>query len=1258
MVEEQPEAASAPATTSAGDNEMELIAAPGPTGQDEAPPMVPSSLAEDARTDIWMAPLSNEPTPQAIRTTTSISVASPVPEVQHSPSAVLESVASEADGFAEGAPSVSDAPSAVDAPTVNMTRSNDTVAQEDFSMIFMDSIQSFQDFKSSIPAPDLTRNDFGEETSRIINDTLEFLRQSSGVGKEAQRLEELPEEAAGADDEGQEHEEMPEAEPELAQQSVAEAEPEEERDIEQEEPNDQGIVDFEGDDIGEPEEGPEMQEEPGPVRTKDHIGEVVEAYAMDRRENETTEPVELASSPPPQGEPDELASEETTPVKNLTALSPGRMFSSRLSRSPRKSNISPLRRRVLDSTTKHADATPRGSERDTTGRRSSDRFNEDESNIYEDSFSEIPQEILEAATPRRPAAAPVIELEDNDEMEQVEYAEEPQQGEEQPTEEAPSQPHQFSYHTNSSLAQQAPPSNASSIAQTDGGRLPTPDDTPPNIEAETGESPEKSEQSLQPSSPVEPHAQLTSEHDAAPASPRAPPLLEPPYPPRASMERGSPVVEVTPLNQMSSPAQEPQSAVAEPTPDKAPRPALSAIVRAGRVLQSVTSDPPSPGDRQNQLGSPFRSSASKESWSGSREPQSGRRATVSASPNRRSLGHQRQSASVDQLNDDPFGSTSRATGQSSFMQALGRSVHESASKPQESTGGSAASSMRITPPDDEMSWVANEGRISPNLRGDNLLREAAGLSTTGAEKGFVSRTHTGEPTTEDRAEGAPQTRDAEANIWEVEAQQPEPEPTSEDGAEEAPQPKEDETDIWEVEAQRSEPESTSKQYSFISGVSAPLHRRSALPSPWTTSTSMAAGNRSFRNAPGSSSMADRTTREYVGGETEEYSLLEQRQKAQEAEATKASGSAAKENRFDLSSFFSSPAAIPGKLAEKFFPSKPSTSGIEASSVMPVVPTNSMFPSVPQKSFEPGEDSRPDLFSSPEQPQEPQKEDRIDHGSASPDTPERLEMPLSAQKKNFTPRPRQTNESFFVGSAAHSGAPTPPRMQLSHADIQRWQQETSNASEDSEEAPRRFLRPLPPRNASPTKSSLRSPLKPHTPGRVVEFTSSVLSPVEQARQRQQRRMSDIAAAETEPIPQPESIEPFPAMDDKENRDSDVSMSDASPLTKPALRPETLSQTAWTRQHWLFMDKLLQHRRKTPFGIQVERRSSKYLGKKVRSQGESMVLEQWQLDCVDAFKAVVGGWDEGVLAKRLFALIMGEEKRQRRSIERATTTVMFH
>ena len=1251
--------------------------------------------ATEPGSDIWMAALEDEPTP---RPKTRVSQNAPghtsAGSVERSPSASLESLASQADGFGDGfgdeAASVSDALSAVDEPLVNATRRNDTVAQEDFSMIFMDSIPSLQDFRSSVPGPLAPAQEVGERTNLIINNTLESLRQETEVeaSEAQQRGSEAHESGKPWLDEPDDAEQPAGSHGVELIQGELEGTPEPAAFEEQAESSvaleDAGAAEA---DLGGFVDANYMQETHKEAVYSDDVDavDVVNQPILEGEaaENELSQLSENVALPSQQDEPDELSVEETTSVKASSALSSHQINSPLLSRSPRKANISPLRRQVLNSARKTPSANPALAGLDAYGgynaagsstRRSSTRHNEEDSNMYEDSFSEIPEVVLEAATPRRPAVAPVITIDDDEEEDEQDMdddeeshgddasidedeildhvnpedeaapMEEEVQDEQRSLQMEAGNTQALPFETTVSLAvsqahqhQPSAASVASSTVLTDNGRLPTPDDTPPNLQGEDGESPEKSTQQSQQSvvsSPAEPHSQLMSEQDATLHNePHASQYLEAPRPP---VERGSSAIEVTPANQLSSPVQNILSPAVERSPGNAPRPALSAIVRAGRVLQSVTSDPPSPEAREKQLGSPFRSSASKESWSGSREPTTGSR--MSASPSRRSLGHRRQSASIDRLDDDPFGVTSRSTGQGSFMEALGRSVHEPTNKSRTSPIGSAASSMRITPPGDEMSWVAEAGPIDSNLRGDNSLREVAKSSAFGAMKDFHPQ--------------APQPPLFVAPVEPVEDE------SSRDGA----PARDDETDIWEVEAQREEPDSAQKEQSFSFMSSAPLHRRPAIPSPWTKKASIVSGLGRSTDPAVLSTEPEREHQHNPEGETEEFSLLTQRQDAHEAgTGPRAPESAARANRFDLSSFFSSPAAIPSKLAQKFFPSKTRGEGTQPPSAT-AVPTSSMFPPVPQKAFEPQSDSRADLFSpsrssaaresvAAESPKEPE----VDHGSASPETPERLEMPVVAQKKNFTPRPRQTNQAVTNQSVtkpvvAPAVTPTPPRMQLSHADIHRWQQETSHASQESPKSPERLLRPLPPRNASPTKSSLRSPLKPHTPGRVVEFTSSVLSPMDQAKQRRLRMSINAGAPEPGApehgdVPQPDAPAGRAAdADDKENQDSDVSMSDASP-DKTVQRPETLSQTLWTRQHWLFLDKLIQHRRQAPFGVQVESRAGKYLGKTVKSHGESMVLEQWHIDCVDAFKAVVGGWDEGALAKRLFALIIGEEKRQR-------------
>lgn len=42
---------------------------------------------------------------------------------------------------------------------------------------------------------------------------------------------------------------------------------------------------------------------------------------------------------------------------------------------------------------------------------------------------------------------------------------------------------------------------------------------------------------------------------------------------------------------------------------------------------------------------------------------------------------------------------------------------------------------------------------------------------------------------------------------------------------------------------------------------------------------------------------------------------------------------------------------------------------------------------------------------------------------------------------------------------------------------------------------------------------------------------------------------------------------------------------------------------------------------------------------------MRLKQWHLEVVDEFRGTVPGWEEKVIAMRLFACIVGEEQRKR-------------
>lgn len=116
---------------------------------------------------------------------------------------------------------------------------------------------------------------------------------------------------------------------------------------------------------------------------------------------------------------------------------------------------------------------------------------------------------------------------------------------------------------------------------------------------------------------------------------------------------------------------------------------------------------------------------------------------------------------------------------------------------------------------------------------------------------------------------------------------------------------------------------------------------------------------------------------------------------------------------------------------------------------------------------------------------------------------------------------------------------------------------------------------------------------------------------------------------------------------------VAFVSSSPLpSSPTMEP--LSSTTWSKDHWRLLDSILQSWKPENNGGSVDgpkgrRRNStrvisRLLGKKVFSQGEEMRLLQWHLEVVDEFRDIVPGWQEKVIAMRLFACIVGEERRK--------------
>ncbi len=235
--------------------------------------------------------------------------------------------------------------------------------------------------------------------------------------------------------------------------------------------------------------------------------------------------------------------------------------------------------------------------------------------MYEDSFSEIPEAVLEAATPK-------------------------------PTRQLSSDPPEAEDEEDEELDLIVPPSVARSNStvnyshpQSDANRLLTPDETP---SPDQGDDEHKSEHEAE-EVPTPTTNQINEE------TPR--PILQVNYaqdlqdPISSAVSRRSRAKShsrntslETPVDPILSGASTRLSFASHRAslapPESSTRPTLSPIMRAGRALQMVTSDPPSPPRQESLLRSPFRGSVRS-----TQSPAlSATRATKSPTPRRSASG--------------------------------------------------------------------------------------------------------------------------------------------------------------------------------------------------------------------------------------------------------------------------------------------------------------------------------------------------------------------------------------------------------------------------------------------------------------------------------------------------------------------------------------------------------------------------------------------------------------------------------------------
>lgn len=765
------------------------------------------------------------------------------------------------------------------------------------------------------------------------------------------------------------------------------------------------------------------------------------------------------------------------------------------------------------------------------------------------------------------------------------------------------------------------------------------------------------------------------------------------------------------------------------------RPALSPVVRIGRTLQDILSDPPSPVARSSGLGSPFKGSArnsspldgvvaedalrnvnaldhvsrsrspevttelsepappsTAKSWATSFAPISHIKSLVTHGAHLFTSPH----VNMSQTLEDPFGPLSPTADadsrrDSAFMDRIRQASRE----------GSVHTSEigRINTVGKEHT-VASTGNALPATRDDGVLAVAKtkslplGVRTSQGPLGYdgsfdVSYCGNADDQLAHQPPESGLTREEQLLLENV-ADSIEPgfgdqQPASgPDGGHDpfgGPRetqldfvPVEDvdsgEEDIWAIEANRtaSSPQAPSAQDepSYIS-------RKNDLSVDWGTRSTASQGGKSSGRSPGAGAQCN--LHRGLPEDMEDYSLVDLHSgDTSQSSARKSTTETQRQpKRVNLSDFFSSSPNFLEKQrrAKRAALARTAVTGpmYNPAQVVSPEPTRQAQSTLPLTRPPLGviQMSGKVLFPMPDNSDEAAQIPHMrpsatsaSHRSTESQTPER--------ESGRGPRHGQSDAVLFESwSISPSQPPTEPAPSTDPLNIVEPSTPQQDSVETSFESPN--LRPLPNHGASPSKSCLRSPLKPRTTGRVVDFTSSTLSVTAQLQEHiadQQRGHGLVVSSKPlqvpSPIPgkenRPSVLKPILGSMQQSQSHQGVPEPTQLQLRKRGTAP---SRIQWSREHWLYLDELLQSYQHNALEFQLrhsnalmaspqKRVSSRLLGNEATSQGVAMLLEQWHLDIVDTFKEEVGLWDEEELVKRLFALIVGGERRRQGLVPR--------
>ncbi|KAL2069948.1 hypothetical protein VTL71DRAFT_14628 [Oculimacula yallundae] len=674
-----------------------------------------------------------------------------------------------------------------------------------------------------------------------------------------------------------------------------------------------------------------------------------------------------------------------------------------------------------------------------------------------------------------------------------------------------------------------------------------------------------------------------------------------------------------------------------PLSEQAQRPLLSPTVRAGRMLQDILVPSSSSRSRSQSLGSPFKSPAADRRSSsilaqGSYpspvcERLAGPLPRLDLSDHFGESSSQRPSRSSQQ--DDPFRNSATTQQRSPSPEekqqyTLELPQQRRFSDPRLLNTKSEPQTLRS---DDAMSWQAEE---------EVAARDSVTLSCTdgdlNAKSGDLIRT---ELPAEQRwaAERAVVVQEAaNANTSQV---------IVIDSDDEHPRDGQDEDEDFGLLL-----ETLNSSSPVVEAREAPKEnferpRRSKLPSPWRKNSKRLVYSDEVSHMPSSPPEATIQTMKALGKQTTTDPITVRRFVPEEP---------SDETDIDLSQY-----QIPQKA--NFNPRPRKTGNLDLSALLGTSPPKPASEhSIFQRQSRPKSGTSNELHK--EQPTTKKDEQKLD---------EPVDFKPIPQKMGFNPRPRATsiaktssNVPSLFGSSAKpnqtikfpelSSSPmplttaSPSRLNSIRADLTPAEVSTSGCSMDSRSsnadkenqvsansrtlkwtealrldtsATANVVLPAPVSSApSPTKSCLRSPLKTPTTSSGFGYGTTNLSP--------SKGVTFVSSS-----PTPESPDELP-----------------------------LSATTWSKDHWRVLDEILQtwkpENNDLPLATDGKESSarrrrnstrviSRLLGKTVFSGNEKMKLEQWHLETVDEFRGCVPGWQEKVVAMRLFALLVGEEKR---------------